>query len=161
MPINVGDKLPAATFKVMTPDGPDVMTTNAAFGGKKVALFAVPGAFTPTCHAKHVPSYVDNLDALKAKGIDQVACVSVNDIFVLTAWAKDLGADEKILFLADGAAEFTKATGLVFDATEIGLGIRSQRYAMLVDDGVVQLLKVESAPGTIEVTSAESLLAEL
>ena len=161
MPINVGDKLPAATFKVMTPDGPDVMTTNAAFGSKKVALFAVPGAFTPTCHAQHVPSFLDNLEALKAKGVDQVICVAVNDIFVLTAWAKATSADEKILFLADGAAEFTKATGLVFDATEIGLGVRSQRYAMLVDDGTVQVLKIEDAPGTIEKTSAEALLAEL
>lgn len=161
MAIKVGDKLPAATFKVMTPDGPDVMTTNAAFGGKKVALFAVPGAFTPTCHAQHVPSYLGKLDELKSKGIDRVACVAVNDIFVLDAWAKATGADDKILFLADGSGEFTKATGLVFDATEIGLGLRSQRYAMLVDDGVVKVLNVEGAPGTVEKTSAEALLTEL
>ncbi len=161
MTLNVGDKLPDAVFKVMTPDGPDTMTTNAAFGGKKVALFAVPGAFTPTCHAQHVPNFLDNLDALKAKGIDSVVCISVNDVFVLDAWAKATGADGKILFLADGSADFTKATGLVFDASEIGLGIRSQRYAMLVDDGMIKVLKIETGRGMLEATSAEALLAEM
>lgn len=161
MTLSVGDKLPDAVFKVMTPDGPDTMTTNAAFGGKKVALFAVPGAFTPTCHAQHVPSFLNNLDALRAKGIDQVVCVAVNDIFVLDAWAKATGADDKILFLADGSADFTKATGFVFDASEIGLGIRSQRYAMIVNDGMIELLNIETGRGMIETTGAEALLAAL
>lgn len=161
MAISVGDKLPDALFKVMTPDGPDTMTTGAVFGGKKVALFAVPGAFTPTCHAKHVPSFLDNLDAFKEKGVDTVACVAVNDVFVLDAWAKATGADGKILFLSDGSADFTKAIGLVFDATEVGLGIRSQRYAMLVDDGVVKVLNVETERGVVDKTNAESLLSAL
>jgi peroxiredoxin len=161
MTISVGDRLPDAVFRVMTPDGPDTMTTSAVFGGKKVVLFAIPGAFTPTCHAKHVPNFLDNLDALKAKGVDTVACVAVNDVFVMDAWAKATGGDEKILFLSDGSADFTKAIDLVFDATEIGLGLRSQRYAMLVDDGVVKVLNVETERGTIENSSAEKILAAL
>lgn len=161
MTLSVGDRLPDAIFRVMTPDGPDTMTTAAVFGGKKVALFAVPGAFTPTCHAKHVPSFLDNLDALKAKGIDTVACVAVNDVFVLDAWAKATGADGKIMFLSDGSADFTKATGLVFDATEVGLGLRSQRYAMVVDDGVVTTLNIETERGAVGNTDAELILATL
>lgn len=158
MTIKEGDRLPEATFRVMTPDGPDTRTTAEVFGGKKVALFAVPGAFTPTCHAKHVPSFLDNLDALKARGVDTIACVAVNDVFVLDAWAKQTAAKDRILFLSDGSAEFTRAIGLVFDATEIGLGERSQRYAMLVEDGVVTVLKVESERGTVANTNAETLL---
>jgi peroxiredoxin len=142
----------------MTEDGPDTMTTSDVFDGKKVAAFAVPGAFTPTCHAKHVPSYLDNLDALKAKGIDQVVCIAVNDPFVIGAWAKDTGGDGKILFLSDADAEYTKALGLDFDASAAGLGVRSRRYAMLVEDGVVKWMDAEEAPGTMERTSAEAML---
>lgn len=158
MTISVGDKLPESSFRVMKEDGPDTMTTSEVFGGKKVAAFAVPGAFTPTCHAKHVPSYLDNLDALKEKGVDQVVCIAVNDPFVVGAWAKDTGGDGKILFLSDADAEYTKALGFDFDASGAGLGIRSRRYAMLVDDGVVKWLDAEEAPGTMEHTSAEAML---
>ncbi|GAB4225812.1 MAG: peroxiredoxin [Methyloligellaceae bacterium] len=161
MPISAGDKLPDATLKVMTPDGPDSMTTADIFAGKKVALFAVPGAFTPTCHARHVPSYLENLEALKAKGIDQVVCMAVNDPFVMGAWAKDTGADGKILFVSDWDAAFTKALGLEFDASAAGLGTRSRRFAMIVNDGVVEWVDVEEAPGTIERTSAEVMLQHL
>lgn len=161
MAISVGDKLPDASFKVMTGDGPDTVTTADVFGGKKVVLFAVPGAFTPTCHAKHMPTFVDNIDALKAKGVDAVACVSVNDIFVLDAWAKDTGAKGKITLLADGSADFTKAIGLVFDATELGMGLRSLRYTMVVDDGVVTVLNVARERGTLGETDADSILAAL
>ncbi len=158
MTISVGDRLPEASFMVMTDDGPDTMTTSAVFGGKKVAAFAVPGAYTPTCHAKHVPSYLDNLDALKEKGVDQVVCIAVNDPFVMGAWAKDTGGDAKILFLSDADAQYTKALGLEFDASGAGLGIRSRRYAMLVDDGVVTWMDAEEGPGTVERTSAEAML---
>lgn len=161
MAISVGDKLPDASFKVMTDDGPDTVTTADVFGGKKVVLFAVPGAFTPTCHAKHMPTFVDNIDALKAKGVDTVACVSVNDIFVLDAWAKDTGAKGAITLLADGSADFTKAIGMVFDANQIGMGIRSLRYAMVVDDGVVKVLNVATERGTLGETDADSILAAL
>lgn len=161
MAISVGDKLPDASFKVMTNDGPDTVTTADLFNGKKVVLFAVPGAFTPTCHAKHMPIFVDNIDALKAKGVDAVACVSVNDIFVLDAWAKDTGAKGKITLLADGSADFTKAIGLVFDATELGMGLRSLRYAMVVDDGVVKVLNVARERGSLGETDAGSILAAL
>lgn len=161
MTISVGDRLPEANFKVMTGDGPDTVSTADVFGGKKVVLFAVPGAFTPTCHAKHMPTFIDNLDTLKGKGVDTVACVAVNDIFVLDAWAKSTGAKDKITLLADGSAEFTRAIGLVFDATEIGMGIRSLRYAMVVEDGVVKVLNVETQRGTLGQTDAESILAAL
>jgi len=161
MPISAGDKLPEATFKVMTADGPDSMTTADVFAGRKVVAFAVPGAFTPTCHARHVPSYLDNLDALKEKGIEQVVCISVNDPFVMAAWEKATGVDGKLLFLADGNAEFTKAIGYEFDASGAGLGLRSRRYAMMVNDGVVEWIDAEESPGTVERTSAEVLLKEL
>jgi peroxiredoxin len=161
MTIAVGDKLPAATFKVRTPDGLSDVTTDELFAGKTVALFAVPGAFTPTCSAKHLPSYIDNLDALKAKGVDTVACVAVNDAFVLSAWAKGQEADGKILMLADGLGTFTKALGLEFDGSGAGLGTRSKRYAMLVKDGVVKALNVEASPGVMEVSGADKLLAAL
>lgn len=161
MPIAVGDRLPDATFKVRTPDGLEDLTVKELTAGKKVALFAVPGAFTPTCHAKHVPSYLANLEALKAKGVDTVACVAVNDAFVLDAWGKQVGADGKILFLADGNATFTKAIGLDFDGSGFGLGTRSKRYSMIVEDGVVKVLNVEEAPGVMDASSAERLLAQL
>lgn len=161
MPIAVGDRLPDATFKVRTPDGLKDLTVKELTAGKKVALFAVPGAFTPTCHAKHVPSYLANLEALKAKGVDTVACVAVNDAFVLDAWGKQAGADGKILFLADGNATFTKAIGLDFDGSGFGLGTRSKRYSMIVEDGVVKALNVEEAPGVMDASSAERLLTQL
>ena len=161
MAISVGDRLPDASFKVMTDEGPDTVTTADVFGGKTVVLFAVPGAFTPTCHARHMPTFVDNIDALKAKGVDTVACVSVNDIFVLDAWGRDTGAKGKITLLADGSADFTKAVGLVFDASEIGMGLRSLRYAMVVEDGVVKVLNVATERGTLGETDAQSILAAL
>ncbi len=161
MTIKVGDKLPEATFKVLTDDGPADKTTSDVFSGKKVVVFAVPGAYTPTCNALHVPNFLGHLDALKEKGVDTVACVAVNDPFVLNEWAKSTAAQGKILFLSDGNGDFTKAIGLEFDATAAGLGIRSQRYAMLVDDGVVKVLNVEEVPKTVEASSAENILAAL
>jgi peroxiredoxin len=161
MPIAVGQKLPDATFKVRTPEGLKDVTVGELCAGKKIVLFAVPGAFTPTCHAKHVPSYLSNLDALKAKGVQTIACVAVNDAFVLDAWAKQSGAEGKITMLSDGNATFTKAIGLDFDGSGFGLGTRSKRYAMLVDDGVVRVLNVEESPGVMDASSAERMLAAL
>jgi peroxiredoxin len=161
MSIAVGDKLPDATFKVRTPDGLKDLTTDELARGKKVVLFAVPGAFTPTCHAKHLPSFVQGFDALKAKGVDTIACVAVNDAFVLDAWGKAGGADGKVTMLADGNGTFTKAIGLDFDGSGFGLGTRSKRYAMLVEDGVVKALNLEEAPGVMEVSGADRILAAL
>ena len=161
MTIAVGDKLPDATFKVRTSEGLKDLTTQDLTAGKKVVLFAVPGAFTPTCHARHLPSYLENLDALKAKGVDTVACVAVNDAFVLDAWGKNAGADGKIVLLSDGNATFTKAVGLDFDGSGFGLGTRSRRYSMLVQDGVVKALNVEDSPGVMEVSGADTILAGL
>ncbi len=161
MTIAVGDKLPEATFKVRTPDGLKDVTTSELTAGRKVVLFAVPGAFTPTCHARHVPSYLEHLDALKAKGVSEVACVAVNDAFVLDAWAKATGADGKLTLLSDGNGTFTKAIGLEFDGSGFGLGIRSKRYAMLVENGVVKALNIEESPGVMEVSGADRILAAL
>lgn len=161
MTIAVGDKLPDATFKVRTSEGLKDLTTQDLTAGKKVVLFAVPGAFTPTCHARHLPSYLENLDALKAKGVDTVACVAVNDAFVLDAWGKNAGADGKIVLLSDGNATFTKAVGLDFDGSGFGLGTRSRRYSMLIQDGVVTALNVEDSPGVMEVSGADTILAGL
>jgi peroxiredoxin len=158
--IKVGDAIPSAKLTAATPDGPKEMTTQEVFGGKRVVLFAVPGAFTPTCSAKHLPGYLQNLDELKGKGIDEVACLAVNDPFVMGAWARDQGVDGRILMLADGAAAFTKALGLELDLTGRGLGIRSQRFAMVVEDGKVVSLNVEP-PGGFEVSKAETVLAGL
>ena len=158
MTIQIGDRLPEATFTTMTETGPGPIAGTDVFAGKTVALFAVPGAYTPTCHAQHLPGFLDNLQALAAKGVDTVACVAVNDVFVLDAWAKVSGADGKILFLADGSADFAKAAGLEIDLTAAGLGVRSQRYAMLVEDGVVKALNIEETPSTAEKSSAETLL---
>jgi peroxiredoxin len=161
MAIAVGDKLPEASFKVRTPDGLKDVTVGELTAGKTVVLFAVPGAFTPTCHAKHVPSYLEHLDALKAKGVDLVACVAVNDAFVLDAWARSSGAEGKITFLSDGNGTFTKALGLDFDGSGFGLGTRSRRYAMLVVDGIVKALNVEESPGVMDVSGADRILAAL
>ncbi len=158
--IKVGDAIPEATLVAATPDGPKEMTTAALFGGRKVVLFAVPGAFTPTCSAKHMPGFLNNIDALKAKGVDQIACVAVNDPFVMNAWAKDQAVGDRVLMLSDGMASFTKALGLELDLSARGLGVRSSRYAMVVEDGVVTLLNVEE-PGGFEVSSAEAVLEAL
>ena len=160
MTIAVGDKIPSATLKHLGPDGMSDVTTDELFGGKKVVVFAVPGAFTPTCSAKHLPSFVQHADQLKGKGVDSIACVAVNDAFVMDAWGKDQGAGDKVMMLADGNSEFTDALGLAFDASGFGMGTRSQRYAMVVDDGKVTVLNVE-APGAYEVSSAEAVLAAL
>lgn len=158
--IKVGDAIPEATLVAATPDGPKEMTTAALFGGRKVVLFAVPGAFTPTCSARHMPGFLNNIDALKAKGVDQIACVAVNDPFVMNAWAKDQEVGDRVLMLSDGMAAFTKALGLELDLSARGLGVRSSRYAMVVEDGVVTLLNVEE-PGGFEVSSAEAVLEAL
>jgi glutaredoxin/glutathione-dependent peroxiredoxin len=157
MTLKVGDKLPSITLKTMAADGPKNVTTDELFTGKKAILFALPGAFTPTCSARHVPGFVDHYDAIKAKGVDLIACLSVNDAFVMGAWGKDQKADGKVLMLADGNGEFTKAVGLVMDGTGFGMGMRSQRYAAIVKNGVVTHLNVETAPG-LDVSSAESIM---
>ena len=160
MAIKVGDRLPETTFMTMGPDGaPKPMRTAEIFASKKVALFAVPGAYTGVCSRQHMPSYVDNYDALKKKGFDVVACTSTNDIFVLTNWAKDSKADGKILMLADGSAEFVKKVGLDIDLSARGLGVRSKRYAMVVEDGVVTQLNIEEQPGVVEKSGAAALIA--
>ena len=161
MPIKVGDRLPNATFTVMTADGPADKTTDDIFKGKKVVLFAVPGAFTPTCHKNHLPGFLKNADAIKAKGVDTIAVTGVNDVFVMNAWKKDTGAEGKIEFLADGSADFAKAIGLSLDATAGGLGIRSKRYSMVVDDGTVKSLNIEEAPGKAELSGADALIKQL
>jgi glutaredoxin/glutathione-dependent peroxiredoxin len=160
MTIKVGDKVPSVKLKQMTPDGMKDVQTEDFFKGKKVVLFALPGAFTPTCSAKHLPGFVEKVAELKAKGVDTIACLSVNDAFVMNAWGKDQKADGKVQMLADGNADFTKAVGLELDARANGLGIRSQRYAMVVDNGVVKTLNVEK-PGSFEVSSAESIIKSL
>jgi peroxiredoxin len=157
MAIKVGDKLPDGTFKVMGGEGPEDKSVGDVFAGKKVALFAVPGAYTPTCHKQHMPGFVARFDELTSKGIDTVACVSVNDIFVLDHWSSEVNPGGRIMILADGSAGFTKAIGLDIDLGPFGLGIRSKRYAMLVDDGVVKALNVEDAPPQHDKSSAETL----
>src|ERR1700675_4440682 len=147
MPIKVGDRLPEAKFRVMTAEGPAWKTTDEVFKGKKVVLFAVPGAFTPTCHKNHLPGFLQNAEAIKGKGIDTIAVTAVNDAFVMTEWKKTSGAEGKIEFLADGNGDFAKALDLTMDGSAGGLGQRSKRYAMLVDAGVVPRLNIEAAPG--------------
>jgi peroxiredoxin len=161
MSIKVGDRIPQAKFRVMSESGPAEKSTDDVFKGKKVVLFAVPGAFTPTCHNNHLPGFLKNADAIKAKGVDTIAVTSVNDVFVMNAWKKATGAEGKIEFLADGNGDFAKAIDLALDASGIGLGLRSRRYAMLVEDGVVKKLSVESEPGKAEVSSAENLLKQM
>jgi glutaredoxin/glutathione-dependent peroxiredoxin len=160
MTLKVGDTLPSATFMTPTAEGPAPMTSDALFKGKRVALFAVPGAFTPTCSAKHLPGFKEHAAELKAKGVDAIACVSVNDVFVMKAWGKDQGITDEVLMLADGNGDFTKAIGLDFDGSKFGMGPRSQRYSMIVKDGVVEQLNVEQA-GQFEVSSADYMLAHI
>jgi peroxiredoxin len=160
MSIKVGDSLPNATFRVMTADGPKPKTTDEVFKGKKVVLFAVPGAFTPTCHKNHLPGFVQNAAAIKGKGVDTIAVTSVNDVFVQDAWKKASNADA-IEFLSDGSAEFARAIGLELDASGLGLGIRSKRYCMIVEDGVVKTLNIEDVPSKADVSNAENILKAL
>lgn len=160
MAIKVGDKIPQVKLKTMTSEGIKDLSTDEIFSGKKVVLFAVPGAFTPTCSAKHLPGFIERAAALKAKGVDTVACVSVNDAFVMGAWAEAQGAGDKVLLLADGNGDFSRAMGLDFDGSNFGMGVRSQRYAAIVDNGVVTHLAVEK-PMEFKVSSAEAILEAL
>ena len=160
MTLKVGDKLPSVTLKIMTAEGPKNVTTDEVFGGKRAILFALPGAFTPGCSMKHVPGYVQHYETIIKKGVDLIACLSVNDAFVMGAWEKDQKAEGKVMMLADGNGEFTNAVGLAMDGTGFGMGMRSQRYAAIVEDGVVKHLAIEPAPG-VDVSSAESMLKHL
>ncbi len=160
MTISVGDKIPKVTLKHMSKDGLADISTDEIFGGKKVVMFALPGAFTPTCSAKHLPGYVANAGAFKEKGVDSIACVSVNDAFVMAAWGQQQNVGDAVMMLADGNAEFADALGLSFDGSGFGMGKRAQRFAMVVDDGVVSSLHIEQ-PGAFEVSSAEAILKEL
>ena len=159
MTIQVGDALPQANFMTMTEDGPKPLSSDEVFKGRTVALFAVPGAFTPTCSAKHLPGFVDKAGELKAKGVDAIACLSVNDVFVMGAWGKDQKTGDKVLMLADGNGDFTKALGLELDGSKFGLGQRSKRYSLIAEDGVVKSLNIEE-PGDFKVSSADYMLAQ-
>jgi peroxiredoxin len=160
MSIRVGDRLPDATFTVMTPDGPAPRTTAEVFEGRRVVLFAVPGAFTPTCNNQHLPGYLAEHDTIKAKGVDTIACVAVNDVFVLSAWAKANDVGDRILMLSDGNAAFARAIGLDADLSRFGMGVRSSRYSMVVENRVVGQLNVE-APGKLEVSTASATVCQL
>lgn len=161
MTISVGDKLPDITFRKMTAEGPVPVPASEFFAGRKVVLFAVPGAFTPTCHRNHLPGFIQNADAIKAKGIDEIAVTSVNDPFVMEAWASISGGEGVVTFLADGNGDFAKAVGMELDASGNGLGLRSLRYSMVVDDGVVTVLNQEPQPGQADVSGASALLEQL
>ncbi|MCH6548963.1 MAG: peroxiredoxin [Proteobacteria bacterium] len=160
MSIQAGEKMPSGAFGVMTDAGPGAVSTEDLFGGKKVVLFSVPGAFTPTCSMNHLPGFIDHADEILAKGVDTIACMAVNDIFVMDAWGKDRSVGDKISMLADGNGEYASALGLEMDATGFGMGMRGQRFAIIVDDGVAAHVAVEE-PGKFEVSSAESVLANL
>jgi glutaredoxin/glutathione-dependent peroxiredoxin len=161
MTINVGDKIPSATLKQLTPEGVKEVTTDEIFGGKKVVLFAVPGAFTPACSQRHLPGFVERAADIKAKGVDEIACVAVNDAFVMGAWGRDQKTEGKVRMLADGSGDFVRALGLELDLSKGGLGIRSQRYSMLVDNGVVKSLNIEKQPGQVDVSGAEAMMRAL
>ena len=160
MTIESGNKMPSGTLGIMTDAGPGAISTDELFAGKKVVLVSVPGAFTPTCSMNHLPGYVDHIEALKAKDVDTVACMAVNDVFVMDAWGKDRGVDDKVLMLADGNGEYAKALGLEMDASAFGMGMRGQRFAIVVEDGTATHVAVE-APGQFEVSKAEAVLAAL
>jgi glutaredoxin/glutathione-dependent peroxiredoxin len=160
MTIKVGDTIPSMKLMMATPDGPKETSTDEIFKGKKVVLFAVPGAFTPTCSNRHLPGFVENADAFRAKGVDTVACIAVNDAFVMGAWGKQQGADGRLTMLADGSGAFAKAMGLELDLVGRGMGVRSQRYALIAQDGKVTYLAIEQ-PGGFEVSKAEAILAHL
>lgn len=161
MSIQVGDKIPNVTIATMTSDGPQDISTDDVFNGKKVVMFAVPGAFTPTCSAAHLPSYVVKHDEIKARGVDTIACLSVNDPFVMDAWGKSQNTGDNILLLADGSCSLTQALGMELDLTERGLGVRSQRYALIAEDGVVTHLNLEPAPGELSNSDADTVLSLL
>lgn len=161
MAIKVGDKLPSGTFGIMTSSGPGSMSSDDLFKGKTVVLFSVPGAFTPTCSKTHLPSFVQNAGTLKAKGVDTIACLAVNDVFVMDAWSKTAGADGKVLMLADGNATYTKALGLDLDASGFGMGTRGQRFALVARNGVVEKLNVEPSAGQCTISSGQSILETL
>jgi glutaredoxin/glutathione-dependent peroxiredoxin len=160
MPIKAGERLPQGTLKTMTPQGPKDISTDELFKGKKVVLFSVPGAFTPTCDAKHLPGFLHRAGELKAKGIDTIACMAVNDVFVMNAWGKASGVGDQVLMLADGNGEYAKALGLTMDASRFGMGTRGQRFAMVVDNGIARQIYVEG-PGEFKVSAAEHVLANL
>ncbi len=160
MTIKIGDRLPTTNLVKATENGPESVSSDEFFKGRKVALFSVPGAFTPTCSARHLPGFVDKADELKAKGVDEIAATAVNDAFVLGAWSKSAEADGKVTMLADGNGEFAQAVGLTMDGSKFGMGTRGQRYSMLVDDGVVTQLNVE-APGEFNVSSADHMLQQI
>jgi len=160
MTIQAGDRMPSGKLKTMTAEGPKDVSTDELFKGKKVVLFSVPGAFTPTCDARHLPGFVQNAEQLKAKGVDTIACMAVNDVFVMNAWGKHSNVGDKVLMLADGNGDYARALGLELDARGFGMGTRGQRFALIVDDGVVQTVNVE-APGQFKVSAAEHLLGQL
>ena len=160
MTIKVGDKIPSVKLRTMTKDGPKEITTDDLFKGKKVVMFGLPGAFTPTCSAKHLPGFVQQADAIKGKGVDTIACISVNDAFVMGAWGKDQNAGDKVMMLADGNADFTRSVGLEMDGTGYGMGLRSRRFSMVVEDGVVKHFNLEK-PGAFEVSNAETILKQI
>jgi len=160
MPIKTGDRMPQGTLKVMSSDGPKDISTDELFKGKKVVLFSVPGAFTPTCDAKHLPGFLKRAGELRAKGVDTIACMAVNDVFVMNAWGKSSGVGEEILMLADGNGDYAKALGLTMDGSRFGMGTRGQRFALVVDDGIAKQVYVE-APGEFKVSAAEHVLANL
>jgi len=160
MTIAVGDSMPAGEFVVMGADGPEKLQSDALFSGKKVVLFSVPGAFTPTCHAKHLPGYVEHAAALKARGVDTIACLAVNDVFVMSAWGQASGVGDSVVMLADGNGTYTKALGLELDGSGFGLGTRGKRFAMIVDDGKVSALHIEP-PGQFGISSADSILEQI
>jgi glutaredoxin/glutathione-dependent peroxiredoxin len=161
MTISVGDKMPSVTLKQLTPEGVKEVTTDEIFRGKKVVLFAVPGAFTPACSQRHLPGFVERAADIKAKGVDEIACVAVNDAFVMGAWGRDQKTEGRVRMLADGSGDLVRALGLELDLSKGGLGIRSQRYSMLVDNGVVKSLNIEKQPGQVDVSGAEAMLRAL
>lgn len=160
MTLKIGDKLPEVTLHIMGESGPQAVTTEELFGAKKVVLFALPGAFTPTCSAKHLPGFIEHAAAIKAKGVDSIICLSVNDVFVMNAWGKEQNAGDKVLMVADGNGDFTRAVGLEMDGSGFGMGQRSQRYALIAQDGIVTALEIEQ-PREFKVSSADAILAKL
>lgn len=160
MTIKAGERMPSGKLKTMTAEGPKDVSTDDLFKGRKVVLFSVPGAFTPTCDAKHLPGFIQNAEQLKAKGVDTIACMAVNDVFVMSAWGKHSNVGDKVLMLADGNGDYARALGLELDARGFGMGVRGQRFAIIVDDGVVKTVNVE-APGQFKVSAAEYLLGQL
>jgi len=161
MTIKVGDKMPEGTMMTMTGEGPKPVSSSELFGGKKVVFFGLPGAFTPTCSAKHLPGFIEKAGELKSKGVDTIACMSVNDAFVMGAWGKDQGAGDKVMMLADGSADYAKAMGLELDLTARGMGMRATRFSLLVDDGVVKAVNIEESPGEAVQSGAETMLTQV